>query len=259
MRQILREEDAELDLHFAAVEEALQFFADAERQQGFVLHLERKLKQFQRLRVTIVVPQASRFSCEVEVMQLFPGPGTFGTAFRLVDWSAERQALLEQTLRGEAAEPASRGADTRPGRIASADQQSPIFRIKKMNPNERYRLAMKAGRPERQILLRDTSPQVLMGLLSHPRIEDKEVLELIKSNYASGGILQRVADNKKWMGNVEIRTAIVRSPKTPPQVALKHLPSLRTSELQAMAKGAWVRETLRKAALKLYLQRTGRR
>ena len=279
MRLTLRADDLELDLTFETPEAMLRFFADAEQQQGFMLHLERQLKQFAQVKVTARGGDASTpFVCTAEVMQLFTGAGTFGTAFRLCDWGEDQKAALDRAASGQAPPsktppgrsargPSARGASgsnsrsqATPGEAAAAAaQRSPIFRIKAMNPTQRFQLAMKASRPERQILLRDPSPQVLMGLLSHPRLEDKEVLEIIKSNYASAGILQRVAENKKWMGNAEIRVFIVRNPKTPAPIAIKHLPSLRTSELQAMAKGAWCRESLRKQALKVYMKRTGQR
>ncbi len=266
MRLTLRAEDLELDLAFDEPRALERFFEDAELQQGFMLQLERQLKQFARVNVTAKTHTENAgevvFRCEAEVMQLFPGAGTYGTAFRLHDWGEHQREALARALRGERDGPpgGQRNAVATPGeRVAAEAHRSPIFRIKAMNPTQRFQLAMKASRTERQILLRDPSPQVLMGLLSHPRLEDKEVLEIVKSNYASGGILQRVAESKKWMNNAEIRVFIVRNPKTPAPIAIKHLPSLRTSELQAMAKGSWCRESLRKVALKIYMKRTGQR
>lgn len=254
MRLTLRAEDGALDLAFADRGEAERFFENAEREQGFFLHLEHKLKQFQRLELKATAPDF-RFVCQAEVIQLFPGPSGHGTAMRLCDWDEGRRAALDDALNPADGDDAGGDGRERPGEGG----QSPIFRIKKMNPSERFRLAMKASRVERQILLRDSSPQVLLGLLAHPRIEDREVIEILKSNYASAGLMQRVADNKKWMSNADIRLLVVRSPKTPAPIAIKHLPTLRTGELRMMAKGAGARETLRRAALKEYLKRTGRR
>ena len=129
-----------------------------------------------------------------------------------------------------------------------------MFRIKTMNPNERFRLALRGNRTERAILLRDTSPQVLLGLLSHPQLETKEVLEIVKSNFASGAIMERVAKNRQWLLHPDIPATIVKSPKTPAPVALKLIDILRKSDLQKLAKGA-PRENVRKAALKLYEKR----
>ena len=68
---------------------------------------------------------------------------------------------------------------------------------------------------------------------------------------------KRVAENRKWMQSSDIRLAVVKSPKTPTPIAIKHLATLRTSELRVLAKMGNAREVLRREALKLYLQRTG--
>ncbi len=223
-----------------------KFFEETEKQAGFFLQLARQPKQFQRFDLTAKAPRGVRFRFQAEVVQVFPGAGGFGCAFQLYGWSESKKKELARKLGGGAGE-------------EDEANVSPAFRIRKMNPNERFRLATKASRPERQVLLRDTSPQVLLGLLAHPRIEDKEVKAILASNYSSSAIMQRVAENRKWMSNSDIQIAIVKSPKTPPPLALKILPNLRTTDLQVLAKGSYTREALKKAALKLYLQRISRR
>lgn len=253
MRLILFPDDNQLQLRFEDPEEARRFFTDARDQHGFLLHLEHRLKPFQKVTVAVDAPPLA-FTTQAEVVQLFPGSGMVGTAFKLDNPAAPLAALDPEQPRDD--EP---GRHLNAGRVAGSEAEiSPFYRIKEMNPTERFRLATKASRQERAILLRDASPQVLLGLLNHPRIEDSEVLEVIKSNYASGGIMQRVADSRKWMANRDIRSAVVRSAKTPPLIAIKHLEALPTRELGVLAKSGQTREQLRKAALKLYLKRTGR-
>ncbi len=110
-----------------------------------------------------------------------------------------------------------------------------MFRIKQLDPSKRMLLAMKADRTERQILCRDTSPNVLLGLLGNPRIEAEKVLAIVKSAYASGAVLQRVAGERRWMGSAEIRTAVVRNPKTPTPLAVRLLDTLPITELRELA------------------------
>jgi hypothetical protein len=117
---------------------------------------------------------------------------------------------------------------------------------------------MKANRGERQILVRDTSPQVLLSLLSNPRVEAGDVLQIVKSTHANAGILQRIASDRRWASNHEIQTAIVRNPKTPPPIAIKLLEQVPTRELRDMAKVGSLRETVRRAAFRVYQKRTGR-
>ena len=239
-------------LEFDGVSEVESFFAEVKEQTGFYLQLDRELKQYQKLTFTAQAPPRFEFSFEAEVLQVFPGPDGCGTAFRLC-WQPGQSQELDHRLKGRPA------GGTGVAQDEHAANQSPLFRIKNMNPNERFILATKASRTERQILLRDTSPQVLLGLLSHPRLETKEVLELVKSAYATGAMMDRVAGNRKWMSNPEVQTAVVKSPKTSPPLAIKLLDNLRVGDLRQMAKSSSVREQVRRAALRVYLKRTGQR
>ncbi len=232
----------DLGLAFESLDEVRTFFEETRKQAGFFVQLPRLLQFRDRLAVRATAP-GFEFDFTAEVVQVFPVAGAFGTGFQLAAWDEKRQKELEKRLKGKVRE-------------AEMDT-SPTFRIKMMNPNERFRLALKANRTERAILLRDTSPQVLLGLLSHPQIEAKEIVEILKSSYASAGIMERVAKTRQWLNHPDVPALIVKSPKTPHPVAMKLLELLRTPDLQKLAKGA-PRENLRKAALKAYLRRTGK-
>lgn len=238
-------------LQFDAIPDVEGFFAEVKEQTGFFLQLDQELKQYQKLTFTATAPPRFEFSFEAEVLQVFPGPNGCGTAFRLL-WQPGKSQELDDRLKGRSGEAGVTQEE-------HAAVQSPLFKIKSMNPSERFILATKASRTERQILLRDTSPQVLLGLLSHPRLETKEVLELVKSAHATGAMMDRVAGNRKWMSNPEVQLAIVKSNKTSPPVAIKLLETLRVPDLRQMAKSSSVREQVRRAALRVYLKRTGQR
>lgn len=130
---------------------------------------------------------------------------------------------------------------------------SVALEIRRLNVSEKMRLATRAGRLERQILLRDNSPQVLMGLLTNPRIDEQEVRDLVRSPHAASGVLQHVAKDRRWSTNYEIRLALVRNPKTPTPLAQRLLTTLRKPDLQTLAKSPNVREAIKGAALRLYL------
>ena len=243
----IRIADGSLALEFESPEAVREFFLEAEKTLGFFLTLGEELAQFAVLEGAARAP-GLEFGFRAEVMQIFPADGGHGTAFQLTGWGAAKKAELLRLVRTAGQEPE-----------ANPSEVSPIFRIRQMNPMERFRLASKASRVERQILLRDNSPQVLMGLLNHPQIEIKEVLELLKSPFATGNIMQRVADNRRWMSNPELQLTVARSPKTPTPLAIKLLPLLSTKDLGVLSKNNNAREALRKAALRIYLKRVGNR
>lgn len=71
--------------------------------------------------------------------------------------------------------------------------------------------------------------------------------------------MDRVAGNRRWMSNSEIQLAIVKSPKTSPPLAIKLLETTRVQDLRMLAKSGNVREQVRRAALRVYLKRSGQK
>ena len=261
-----------LRLDFETVEALRTFAADWLAKQGCLVRLSEPLKLWTQLDVELRQAGAARLSVEARVLQVFGGgTGGFATALQATDaaplerFAADRQVAEGVTSTPPAGAPngpdtpgergAGPAATTGGGGAGEMQGASPVFRIRQMNVSEKMRLASKASRGERQILLRDGSPQVLMGLLANPRIEDKEVLALAKSTSASGGVLQRIAKDRRWSGNYEIRLALVKNPQTPTPLALKFLETLREPDLRVLAKGSMVREAIRGAALRKVARR----
>ena len=231
----------------------------AQQQSGFLLQVDHAWTLLpHRLAVSLKAPRFS-FTFDAEAVQELPG----GTVFQLIEWDLEKAVELGRRLRGELVdeeeESADGGGDDDPGAAdrPSLEAMSPAMRIRQLDGNEKMRMASRASFVERQVLLRDGSPQILQALINNPRIETKEVLEIARSPFANGGILEQIAKKRKWMTHPEMPALIARNPKTPPPMALRLLDALSTPELQQMGKSSAIRETLRKAALRLYLKRTG--
>ena len=233
--------------------------------QGFLLlRLDEKTsKPFLPHEIVVRCADGFRFAFPATPVQFFDKLDgetvTWETAFQLDPWTPERHAELDVALAAE-----SEPDDPAPTAHASAAEgemrgQSPIFRIKAMNPNERARLAMSASRAERRLLRRDKSPQVLLNLVSNPRVEAEDVLAVVKSTFANAGLLDRIAKDKRWGQNVEIRTAVARNPKTPSPTVIRLLDSLRTEDLRQMARVGALRENVRREAMRVYMKRTGQR
>ncbi len=265
MKITLQAEEAGLVLEPASLTELDQFFDQAREDDGFFCTLDQQLELYQPLACSVSTSDGFTAGFSVEVVQVFVAPSTttsFGTALRVLDWGSIPTASIKRRLQASAA-PASTDSPARAAvkreTEAHSSEVSPIYRIRAMKPPELIRLARRAGRIERQILLRRPTAQVLLALLSNPHLEDSDVLEIVKSNFATGGIMQRVASNRKWIQNQEIQLAVVKSQKTPAPVVRTLLPLLPTPQLRKLSKMGNAREELRKAALRIYLQRTKRR
>lgn len=256
-----------LALRFASPSAVREFLDEAERQDGFLASLPEPLAQFERLEATLEVDGVAAGRLDVSALQVFPeGPDGHPTAFQLESLDARAlRAALDRLEAGEqasvepAGEPAGEESEETPRPGGETLGTSPIFRLKKMTPPEKIRHAPRANRTERQILIRDSSPQVLLALLANPYLESDDVLAIVKSPFVAGNVLQRVAKDRRWGASFEIRAAVVKNPKTPSPLAISLLPRLRTNELRALARSQEIRDNLKKAALKEYLKRSGQR
>jgi hypothetical protein len=264
---------------------ARTFFAEARRDGGFLVTLADETRFRERLLVVVTTGDGFELDFSGEVSGVSPtSAGGFATAILLTSWGLAEDERLQAALAGSGApgtesplQSQSRAgappSESEPGEGSAAAGSepepavpqgetrgvSPMHRIRAMNPNQRAMLARKADRVERQILLKDTSPQVLQALLNNPRIEGKDVLRLVQSTHTAAPVLKRVADDPRWGKSQEILAVIAKNPKTPAPQAIRMTDKLRTSDLRWMAKmSSGVRENIRRAALREYLRRTGR-
>jgi len=123
-------------------------------------------------------------------------------------------------------------------------------RLRGMSRTEKLLYAPRAERNERVVLVQDANPQVLYALLKNPRLTADEVVRVAKSAYLTYQTVELILKTTQWAANVEVRTALVHNPKTPPTFALRILPTLPEAEVKAIARGAATSMALKQAALK---------
>lgn len=238
-----------LGLRFQERDAVRGFFSAARAQQGFMVPLPERPRQFATFAVTVSDPGGFELQLQARAVQVFDRGGSLTVAFVFADWVPSKDAELERKL------------SAAPAAVDDAESTgvSPVFRIRELDPGAKQRLAMKADRAERRILCHDPLPPVLLALLSNPRLEAEDVLTIVKSTHATAGILERVAADRRWMASPEIRTAVVRNPKTPTPLAVRLLDTLPLTELRDMAKMGSIREDVRRAAFRIYEKHPSRR
>lgn len=255
MHPFLDSDAGRLTLAFDDLDEAAAYVEGARSENGFLVELAEELPRGRAVAVTLAGPGGFELELAAAALHVFGAEGDgYNTAFELRDWSTAKEVELRRKL----AEAAAAGGGEGHGSGGETLGTSPIFRIQRMTPPEKARLALKAGRTERQILLRETSAQVMMALLNNPHLEADDVLQIVKSPYTPGSVLKRIAQERRWAANGDVRLALVRNPQTPTPLAVKLLAALPTSALKVLARGSEAREDLRQAALKIYLQRIGK-
>ncbi len=240
MPPVVSRQAATLILHFDDREQLGRFFEEAQQQDGFLLTVGDEPRLFHQEQLQATLEGGEQLAFEAQVIQSFPAPdGQFSAAFQLMGFE-NRKAALQRLL----APPATDADDH------EYTGTSPAFRIREMNVAEKSKLAVRADRMERQILVRDSTPPVLLALLNNPWIEDEEVLAVVKSHFATGGIFQRVMSDKRWRANYPIRLAIATNPKTPQPLALSLIPTLRSGDIRRLARGQDLREAIRREILR---------
>lgn len=254
---------ARLNIKLISKGEVETFLAGVESQGAVLIQVPSMLKQYQDLIIQVGGDFSNGVVMAVEVLSAFEVQGSFSAALHLKSLDDAKRWELKRHLNGLSFVSEQlvdnvvvRGAHAHRSDISASDQQlSPVYRIKEMDVSERFRLSTTANRAERAILLRDRSAQVLMGLLSHPRLSDQELLQLIRSAHVTPNLLQRIAKEKKWTSQKGVPFALVRNAKTPPPVAVSLMSKLKWDQLRVIGKMMGLREQVRRAALKRLTKR----
>lgn len=129
-----------------------------------------------------------------------------------------------------AVEPEAEGEDT------AEKRQNAWEKMRALSQMEKLLLAVKAERSERALLLQDNDPRVLLSLLRNPRLTVDEVARIAKSSFLNYQVADVIVKTTQWMSSLDVRLALIRNPKTPPQYALQILPTLPDTEVRSIAR-----------------------
>ncbi|MGB0036545.1 MAG: hypothetical protein WBP79_13835 [Candidatus Acidiferrales bacterium] len=128
-------------------------------------------------------------------------------------------------------------------------------RLAHMNIVERLTLALKGGREERMMLIRDPNKLVQRCVLQSPRLSDAEVEHFAAMTNLSTEVLRTISLMRIFMKNYAIVKNLTVNPKTPLDVSLHLMMRLNATDLRVLTTNKNVPETLRSAALKLHRKR----
>ena len=130
--------------------------------------------------------------------------------------------------------------------------------VQNMTVAEKVRLAFRASKGVRSLLLKDSNPQVSMAVLNSPKITEEEILMIAQSRNVSDVILREVGNKKDWIKNYQILFALVENPKTPLPISMPLLNSVKAKDLLALSKSRNVPEAIRTGASRLLNQKKKR-
>jgi len=128
-------------------------------------------------------------------------------------------------------------------------------RLVHMTVVQRLTLALKGGREERMLLIRDSNKLVQKCVLQSPRLTDTEVESFAAMANLSQEVLRTISLNRHFMKSYAVAKNLVNNPKTPVDISLHLITRLTATDLAKLTASRNVPETLTKAAINLQRKR----
>jgi hypothetical protein len=125
-------------------------------------------------------------------------------------------------------------------------------RVMKLRTNQKIMLAIKGGKEERTLLIRESNRLIQVNVIRNPRLTQGEVAFIAQMRTINEEVIRIISSNREWMKKYAIVKALVLNPKTPIAIALNHLKRLIDMDMKLVVKDKNVAEVLRREA-KRYL------
>jgi hypothetical protein len=136
-------------------------------------------------------------------------------------------------------------------RIEEEEDKVAAMRIMRLTTAEKVKLAFRASREERMILIRDTSRSVQSAVLDCPMLTDQDVEQFARMRTVSDEVLRTIAGNRSWMKNYHITLSLATNPKTPVRISMNLVTQLNARDLRAVVVDKNVPEAVRRQARKV--------
>ena len=129
--------------------------------------------------------------------------------------------------------------------------------IQSLNVAQKIRLALLGSQSDRAMLVKDSNKVVARAAIRSPAVSVSEALLYARNHSLNAGIIEYIARNRKWMQNYRLKVQIVLNPKTPVNISLNALSTLRPAELRAVSQSHNVSGVLSQKAKDLIKKRRG--
>ncbi len=134
-----------------------------------------------------------------------------------------------------------------------------LQKIKKLDVRGRVNLAVRGGKEERSILIRDGTKLVAIAVLESPKISDAEVENIALQKNVLEAVLRAIPLKRRYAKNYVITRNLVYNPRTPLDLSLGLMKNLLIHDLKNLSGNKEVSETIRKLALRMYKQKSDKR
>ena len=125
-------------------------------------------------------------------------------------------------------------------------------RVMKLRTNQKIMLAIKGGKEERTLLIREANRLIQVNVVRNGRITEGEIAFIAQMRSISDEVIRIISSNREWMKKYSIMKNIVMNPKTPLALSLNFFKRLIDMDLKILVRDKNVAEILRREA-KRYL------
>ena len=132
-------------------------------------------------------------------------------------------------------------------------------RIVQLNVAQKAILAMRGGREEQMILIRDTNKLVALGVLRNPRLVENDVESIARMRCVSDEVLRTIGQTRAWSKSYAVVTALVHNPRTPQAISTNFVPRLQNQDLKKLVANKDVPDLIRRMAKRTVEVRTQRK
>lgn len=162
------------------------------------------------------------------------------------------------------ATPASNAAPAVPGKAVKKPgppsgeerRDSTLQKIAKLDIKGRIALAVRGGKEERSILIRDGTKLVALAVLDSPKITDGEVENIALQKNVLEAVLRAIPLKRRFAKNYAVMRNLVFNPRTPLDLSLGLMKNLLIHDLKNLSGNKEVAETIRKLAFRMFKQKT---
>ncbi len=124
-------------------------------------------------------------------------------------------------------------------------------RVMRLKTNQKIMLAIKGGKEERTLLIRESNRLIQVNVIRNPRIGEGEVAYISQMRTVKEEVLRIISMNREWMKKYGIMKNLAFNPRTPLPIALAQLKRLIEFDLKLMQRDRNIPELLRREAKRL--------
>ncbi len=134
-------------------------------------------------------------------------------------------------------------------------EEQVVARLPQLPLGQKITLARRGTARVAGALLAEGHAQVLSVVLDNGSLTEAQVLKALSRERLPVGVVQAVAQHRKWSHTYNVRLALVRHPSSTLSTILAYLPELTVSDLRELAAPGIVSDNLRKYLLAEIQQR----